>query len=206
MTAPISAPKADVAELEQHRAPLLKFALLQVRNRAAAEDLVQDTFAAAIAALARFEGRSSLRTWLTRILLNKIADHLRASSREISLDADGADEEAEALDALFRANGRYVEMPRAWAHPDESLSQSEFFEVLEGCVAELSRQAGRVFLLRELMGLSVDEICKEVGISASNCSVMLHRTRTRLRICLEKRWFGAAENLLPRGGDHADLP
>jgi RNA polymerase sigma-70 factor (ECF subfamily) len=189
--------KADVAELEQHRRHLLKFAVLQVRDRAAAEDLVQDTFAAAIAALERFEGRSSLRTWMTRILLNKIADHLRASGREFSIDAH-AGEDAESIDAFFQANGRYVEAPQAWENPDEALSQSEFFEVLQNCTGSLSATAARVFLLREMMGHTVEEICKELGISESNCSVLLHRSRIRLRACLEKKWFAARERPLKR--------
>jgi RNA polymerase sigma-70 factor, ECF subfamily len=186
-------PKVDAADLEQHRRHLLKFALLQVRDRAAAEDLVQETFAAAIAALERFEGRSSLRTWLTRILLNKIADHLRASGRKVSIDAYalGDESEGDPLDAFFQANGRYVEMPQPWHDPQAALSQSEFFDVLELCVSGLSSQAARVFLMRELMGCAIEEICKELGISESNCSVLLHRSRIRLRACLEKRWFAA---------------
>jgi len=181
--------KADSAELEQHRGHLLKFAMLQVRDRAAAEDLVQDTFAAAVAALERFEGRASLRTWLTRILLNKIADHLRASGRHVSIDAHAAEDETDGVEAFFQANGRHVETPQAWDNPEAALSQSRFFGVLERCVEGLSQTAARVFLLRELMGFSVEEICKELGISESNCFVLLHRSRIRLRACLEKKWF-----------------
>lgn len=183
-------PKAGITDLEQHRRHLLKFAMLQVRDQAAAEDLVQDTFAAAVCALDRFEGRASLRTWLTSILLNKVADYRRASGREISLDAHEGEDGAEAIDAFFQANGRYVEMPRAWGNPDEALMQNRFYGVLERCIEGLTPSAGRVFLLRELMGLSIQEICKELGISESNCSVLLHRSRIRLRACLEKRWFG----------------
>jgi RNA polymerase sigma-70 factor, ECF subfamily len=193
MTSP-PAPKASVAELEQYREHLLKYAQLQLRDRAAAEDLVQETFAAAIAALGRFEGRSSLRTWLTRILLNNIADHLRAAAREVSIDAYGAQEDADAIEAFFTASGRYVETPQPWRNPEEALAQNEFFDVLEPCVSGLSRTAGRVFLLRELLGWSAQEICKELGISESNCGVLLHRSRMRLRACLERKWFVANEN------------
>ena len=89
-------------------------------------------------------------------------------------------------------------MPRAWENPDEALTQTEFFEVLELCVSGLSRTAGRVFLLRELMGFSVEEICNELGISQSNCSVLLHRSRIRLRACLEKKWFTAPDETTKR--------
>lgn len=191
MTGAVASPKAGITDLEQHRRHLLKFAMLQVRDQAAAEDLVQDTFAAAIAALDRFEGRASLRTWLTSILLNKVADHRRTSGREISMDAHEGEDGVEGIDAFFQANGRYVEMPRAWGNPDEALMQSRFYGVLELCIQGLTPAAGRVFLLRELMGLSIQEICKELGLSESNCSVLLHRSRIRLRACLDKKWFGA---------------
>lgn len=192
------APKAKITDLEQHRGHLLKFAMLQVRDHAAAEDLVQDTFAAAVAALDRFEGKSSLRTWLTRILLNKTADHFRASGREVSMDAHESQDETDGIDAFFRANGRYVEAPQPWNNPDEALTQSRLYDVLEHCVEGLSLGAGRVFLLRELMGLSIEEICRELGISESNCSVLLHRSRIRLRACLEARWFMPAGETPPR--------
>lgn len=185
----MAAPKTDIGELEQHRGHLLRFAMLQVRDRAAAEDLVQETFAAAVESLDRFEGRASLRTWLTRILLNMIADHLRVSGRSVHLDEYQDESDTDSLDAFFQANGRYVEMPQTWENPDEALTQSRFFAALERCVEGLSRMAARVFLLRELMGFSIGEICKELDISESNCSVLLHRSRIRLRTCLEKRWF-----------------
>lgn len=85
-------------------------------------------------------------------------------------------------------------MPKEWRNPEEALNDRRFYEALEGCLAGLSRRDARTFLLRELMGLSIEEICRETGASASNCSVILHRARMRPRACLEERWFaGAAE-------------
>lgn len=188
-----AATKPDITELEQHRGALLKFAMLQLRDRAVAEDMVQEAFVAALGALDRFEGRSSLRTWLTRILLNKISDHRRASGREVSIDAYDTDDGADGVDAFFRSNGHYVEMPHPWESPDEALTQGRFYQVLELSLGGLSPRAQRVFLLRELMGLTIQEICKELDISESNCSVYLHRCRIRLRACLEKKWFGAEQ-------------
>lgn len=191
--------KIDPRDLEQHRAHLQKFAMLQLRDRASAEDVVQETFASAVTALDRFEGRSSLRTWLTRILLNAIADHVRKAGRHVSLDDRLDSDDGDSLDDFFQANGRYAEMPRTWNSPDEALGQRQFFDVLELCVSGLSQAAGRVFLLRELMGLSTEEICKELRISESNCSVLLHRSRIRLRSCLEKKWFAADHSSKRRG-------
>jgi RNA polymerase sigma-70 factor, ECF subfamily len=182
-------PKIATSELEAHRPYLLKFAALHLRQADAAEDLVQEVFLAAIKSADRFAGRSSLRTWLTSILLHKIADHHGKAGREVSLDAQQERDGADSVEALFQANGHYVSMPREWRNPEEALTDRRFYAVLEACVERLSETAGRVFLLREMMGFSIEEICKELGISATNCSVLLHRARMRLRACLEERWF-----------------
>jgi RNA polymerase sigma-70 factor, ECF subfamily len=186
--------KRDAAELGAHRPYLLRFAAAQVRQKDVAEDLVQETLVAAVSAVERFSGQSSVRTWLTGILLHKISDYRRAAGREMSLDArweeSGADDYVEAL---FAENGGYVQPPADWGDPERALGEQEFFAVLDGCVEDLPEAAAQVFLLRELMGLSVAEICKELNISATNCSVMLHRARMRLRGCLERRWFETAD-------------
>ena len=181
--------KIDVSELEQHRPYLVKFAALQIRQREVAEDLVQEVFLAAINGADRFSGRSSVRTWLTSILLHKIADHRGKAGRETSIDALQEADGADSVEALFQANGRYVSMPQEWRDPEDALTDRRFFETLEGCLARLSGTAARTFLLRELMGLSIAEICKEMDVSATNCSVLLHRARMGLRVCLENRWF-----------------
>ena len=179
----------DVAELEQHRIYLLKFAGLQIRQKEVAEDLVQEVFLAAVKGADHFAGKSSIRTWLTSILLHKISDHRGKAGRETSIEAMQETDGADSVEALFRANGSYAEMPQDWRNPEEALTDRRFFETLEGCVARLSQTAGRVFLLRELMGLSIAEICKEMAITETNCSVLLHRARMGLRGCLELRWF-----------------
>lgn len=177
------------SELAEHRPYLLKFAVLQVRQKDVAEDLVQEVLLAAVKGVDGFSGRSSVRTWLTAILLNKIADHRRLAGREVSLEAQQEAQGVDSIEAMFQANGSYVDMPREWRNPEESLTDKRFLEALESCLGRLSEAARRVFLLRELMGLSVEEICKELGISATNCSVLLHRGRMRLRGCLEDGWF-----------------
>jgi RNA polymerase sigma-70 factor (ECF subfamily) len=183
--------KIDLAELNEHRPYLLKFAMLQVRDTHLAEELVQDAFLAALTAAERFAGGSSVRTWLTSILLHKIADHRRKAGREISIEAHQGENGSDGIEALFQENGRYVEMPELWRTPEQALTERRFFEVLEHCIQGLSETAARVFLLRELMGLGIQEICNELSVSATNCSVHLHRARMRLRACLEKRWFAA---------------
>lgn len=182
----------DVAtELEGHRPYLLKFAALQLRQKGAAEDLVQEVFLSALKGADGFLGRSSVRTWLTRILLNKIADYHRTAGREVSIDALPDADGEDGIDALFRANGQYVHMPQAWRNPEESLIDRRFRDMLEAGLAQLSANARHAFLLRELMGLSVAEVCSQLQISTTNCHVLLHRARMRLRAYLEERWFAA---------------
>jgi RNA polymerase sigma-70 factor, ECF subfamily len=182
-------PKIAPSDLAEHRPYLLKFAELQVGRNEVAEDLVQEVLLAAVKGADGFSGRASVRTWLTAILLNKLADHRRLAAREVSLEAQQEAQGADSIEAMFRANGSYVSSPREWQNPEESLADKRFFEALEACLGRLSEVGRQVFLLRELMGLSIEEVCKELGLSATNCSVLLHRGRMRLRNCLEDGWF-----------------
>lgn len=193
MTPVTAVPKLDLSELERHRPYLLRFTMLELRRKDAAEDVVQDVFLAAVKGADGFAGRSSVRTWLTSILVHKIADYREKAGRETSLDARQEEDGADSVEGLFQANGDYVSMPKEWRNPEEALNDRRFFEALERCLAGLSRRDARTFLLRELMGLSIEEICRETAVSATNCSVILHRARMRLRACLEARWFAGAQ-------------
>lgn len=165
--------------------------MLQVRDRHAVEDLVQETLLAALTASERFTGDSSVRTWLTSILRHKIIDHIRKSGREQSIDALAEAAGTEDIDAMFR-DGRHVQMPADWGDPEKLLTERKFFEALERCVQGLPAATAQAFLMREVMGYGTEEICKELGVSTTNCWVLLHRARMRLRVCLEERWFGTA--------------
>jgi RNA polymerase sigma-70 factor (ECF subfamily) len=169
--------------VEGERSYLLRYARLQLRDAAAAEDAVQETLLAALAAETSFAGRSNLRTWLTGILKHKIVDTIRRSSREPTLPE-------EDFDALFDERGHWIEMPPAWPDPDASLTQKQFFAVLEDCLAKLPAKTARTFMMREHMGFETDDICKELAITPTHCWVLLHRARLALRMCLEMNWFG----------------
>jgi len=175
-------------ELERHRPYLLRFALLQLRDRTAAEDAVQDTILAAIQGASGFAGQSSVRTWLVGILKHKIIDSIRNAAREQTLERSDGDG-AEDPDAFFSDDGHFAEPPGDWATPERSLEERRFFEALERCLQALPGKTASAFTMRELMGLDTEEICKELGISTSNCWVMLHRARLSLRACLERTWF-----------------
>jgi RNA polymerase sigma-70 factor (ECF subfamily) len=168
---------------------LLRFALLQLRDHSAAEDAVQETLLAAIQGASRFAGQSSVRTWLVGILKHKIVDSIRKAAREQPIDPQTGADGAEDLEAFFADDGHFAEPPGEWATPERSLEERRFFEALERCLQSLPRKTASAFTMRELMGLETEEICKELGISTSNCWVMLYRARMSLRACLERTWF-----------------
>jgi len=180
---------ATPLELERHRPYLLRFALLQLRDKSAAEDAVQETLLAALQGAARFAGQSSVRTWLVGILKHKIIDSIRKTARAVPVESRVAEDRAEDAEAFFADDGHFAEAPGEWASPDRSLEERRFFEALERCLQALPKSTATAFTMRELLGLETEEICKELGISPSNCWVMLHRARLSLRACLERTWF-----------------
>ncbi len=178
-------------QLAEHRPYLLRFARLQLRNEAWAEDAVAETLLAALSKPQSFGNRSQLKTWLVGILKHKVVDILRQRQREVSLDEGAMDDGSANLDELmFKADGHFASAPADWGNPEQDLSSRQFFEVLEACASKLPAAMGRVFLMREWLELSSEEICKELGLSATNLYVQLHRARLRLRECLELNWFG----------------
>lgn len=188
-----SSTSADPTEIEGHRTYLLRYASLQLRDAGAAEDAVQDTLIAGLEGLDRFSGKSSVKTWLTGILKHKIIDHMRRQAREqplISGDADSDRSEAEAVDALFLADGHWRQPPSNWGDPDKALENKAFMAVFEQCAKNLPVKTARAFMMREVMEFSTDDICKELEVSTTNCWVILHRARLSLRECLETKWFG----------------
>lgn len=120
----------EAVELEAHCSHLFKFAMLELRNEARAEDVVQETLLAAIQGAERFTGSSSVRTWLIGILKHKIVDQFRKGSREGPLDPSDNEASHDEVDAQFNQAGRYVETPANWGNPEAALSQHRFFEVL----------------------------------------------------------------------------
>jgi RNA polymerase sigma-70 factor (ECF subfamily) len=175
-------------KIEALRPYLLRYAALELRNPESAEDCVQEALLAALSAEASFEGRSNLRTWLTGILKHKIVDAIRRASRERPVE-DMEDGATSDLDGLFDETGHWREPPQPWEHPDGALHQKQFLLALERCLAGLPARTAQVFMLREHLGLETAEICKELGLTSTNCWVLLYRARMLLRECLEKSWF-----------------
>ena len=183
-------PPPEPAAIERERPYLLRYAMLHLRRRDLAEDAVQETLLAALEGAAAFGGRSTLRTWLTGILRHKISDGLRRLAREHPVAAGEDEDPQDVIEAMFQADGHWVEPPADWGDPQRAFEERAFWEALQRCVDGLPAKTGRAFLMREVMELSTDEICKELGITPTNCWVMLHRARLALRQCLETGWFG----------------
>ena len=180
-------------QLVGHRDYLLRFARLQLRNEAWAEDAVSDTLLAALAKPQSFDNRSQLKTWLVGILKHKVIDALRHHSREVSGLDNPDDDDTDPLEYLgFKADGHFSQPPAEWGNPEQNTHSRQFFEVLDACTNKLPATQGRLFLMREWLELSSEEICKELSLTPTNLYVQLHRARLRLRECLELNWFANA--------------
>ncbi len=193
-----SQPPDFSAWVDQHGDYLYKYALFRLRDGSAAEDAVQETFLAALKAYRGFEGRGSERTWLVGILKHKVTDHFRRTMREAPI-GEPEDDTFEHNEFFTRTdewtnhwNTDYA--PSDWhATPAELMERSEFWHVLNDCLSPLPKRAASAFTLREVDGLSSEEICQALNISVNNLWVMLHRARLHLRNCLERNWFRKEE-------------
>jgi RNA polymerase sigma-70 factor (ECF subfamily) len=181
-------------QLAEYRDYLLRYALFKLRDEALAEEAVQDTLLAALQAKGGFEAQSSVKTWLTGILKHKIIDAQRRACRDPFLLNAREDEEGDAagdFDTLFDKQGHWgSDGPRTWEQPEAALEQQDFWRVYEECAERLPKRTALVFAMRESLGYDIEEICQNLDISTTNCSVLLYRARLGLRQCLEKNWFG----------------
>jgi RNA polymerase sigma-70 factor (ECF subfamily) len=184
------------AWVDQHGDYLYRYAMLRVQSRVVAEDLVQETFLAALTAQKRFAGQSSERSWMVGILKHKIIDRFRKEIREKPAEdplfVDGTEDEAS-----FDAAGHWKldqTAPLDWPdHPGAVLERKQFWSSLQRCVGLLPPTMAQVFTLREVDEVESEAICDMLKISSSNLWVLLHRARKHLRQCLEGHFFGHRE-------------
>jgi RNA polymerase sigma-70 factor (ECF subfamily) len=181
--------------LDEHGDALFRYARSRVGTRELAEDLVQETLLSALGAWSRFEGRSSVRTWLLAILRRKIIDHCRrmSATETVSTAEDGLDPSL-IRDRFFNASGTWKDAPLNWETPDKVSEFREFWDVFHGCLSRLPASLATVFILRELEGMTMEEVCEALELTEGNLRVRLHRARLMLRECLEKNWFADAPN------------
>ena len=182
--------------VDRHHGALLRLAMAYVSDRSIAEEVVQETWMGVLEGVDRFEGRSSLKTWIFRILTNKAKTRGVRESRHVSfspLAASQENPEEPAVDPTrFQTTGHWagywVSYPQPWDEntPEKLLLSQEGTTFLEQAIEALPGKLRQIIVMRDVEGLSSDEACNILGISETNQRVLLHRARSRVRKALEK--------------------
>lgn len=167
---------------------LYRYALARVSDQAVAEELVQETFLAALKSFDQFQGQSTVQTWLIGILRHKLFDHFRSQFKRQAVETPMEEDDPER--DLFDKRGKWAHPPVDWStDPHAALQSQEFRQVLADCLRGIRPEKRAVLILRTAEGLTTEEIGKQLGITPANMWVLMHRARAMLRRCLEKRWF-----------------
>lgn len=179
--------------VRRHYPAMIRMAVSQLRDSGEAEDLVQETWVTFLRNLDRFEGRSSVRTWIMGILLNLARARRRREGRVQSLTAllDRLPEgRRPTVDRLrFTTDGTWSSEPPAWSgRPEEALESRETLGVVQHAMDDLPAKLREVFVLRDVAGWSSEETCRALGISSANQRVRLHRARAAVRQRLEEHF------------------
>lgn len=168
---------------------LYAYALKMIPDPHQVENLLQETFLAALKAKESFKGKAGEKTWLMGILRHKILDYLRSKYREVPVSSLSFNE-ANTDHFFHKDNEKVIDLPALWdIQPDKILEKGQFWEVFEKCLKELPQRAAEAFGLREIERIKSNEICKVLNITATNLWTLLHRARLQLRRCLEINWF-----------------
>lgn len=174
-----------------HADYLYAYALSRINDEEQAQDLVQDTFLAALQRVAAFEGRSSERTWLTAILKNKIIDIYRKKSSGLrNNEVKTAEEEQNVF--FDEDSGHWIReyAPKEFGIEDKDhLVTKEFESILQKCLHRLPALWKAVFTMKHIDEESTDIICAEMKVTPSNFWVIIHRAKLNLRACLQKNWY-----------------
>ena len=180
----------------RHQRAMLRVAEAYTPSRAVAEEVVQETWLAVVGGLDRFEARSSLKTWIFRILVNRAKTRGIRERRSVpfsSPEAGDADDAGPAVEperfhpADHRWAGHWAQYPDPWSdQPAARAMESETRAVVEETIATLPAQQRRVISLRDIDGWTSEEVCDLLGLSEGNQRVLLHRARSRVRAALER--------------------
>ena len=171
--------------MAQHDGALRRVARSYVRTDSAVEDVVQETWLGVVRGLDDFEGRSTLRTWMFRILINRARTRATRDARSLPFSALETDDAPAVEPAAFAADGRWTSAPpRLDADPESGLLSAELRARLLEAVDALSPDQRAVITLRDLVGLPAMEVCELLAISEGNQRVLLHRARARVRAAL----------------------
>jgi RNA polymerase sigma-70 factor, ECF subfamily len=184
--------RAFEALVERHYATMLAVARGYVKSRAVAEEVVQEAWVGVLKGLDRFEGRSSLRTWIIRIVANIAQTRGAREARSVPLSSLAPDGDEAAVDPeRFRGRqdafpGHWRQYPSDWqALPEQSLLGRETLALVMAAVTELPPAQRQVITLRDIAGCTAEEVSDVLAISGGNQRVLLHRARSRVRAALE---------------------
>ena len=181
-----------------HGPTMLRVASLYVRNRSVAEEVVQETWLGVLKGIDRFEGRSTFKTWLFRILTNTATTRAVREGRTVPFSALAGDELA--YDEPSVDADRFLAPGDRWANhwassplrfddlPEGKLLSSETVAVARAAIEELPEVQRAVITMRDVAGFSSEEVCGELGLSEGNQRVLLHRARTKVRVVLERHF------------------
>jgi len=185
--------------LDRYHSTLVRLAQQYVPSRAVADEVVQETWIAVIDGIDRFEQRSSLKTWLFRILVNIARSHGVKENRSIPFAATALLDEEPAVDPRrfrrgLRARGAWKRPPRPWSEPEQRAVDSETLETIRSAIDRLPPDQREVITMRDLLGWSAAEVCDALEVSDANQRVLLHRARSKVRASLERRYDEGRES------------
>lgn len=187
---------AFAALVERHHGSLVRLAALFVSTRSSAEEVAQETWLAALDGIGRFEGRSSIKTWLFRIAVNRAKTRAVKEGRSVPFSGLGAgrpgEDEPSPVEGRFDAKGMWADPPVPWRveTPEDLLARDESARALAGALEELPSSYRAIVTMRDVEEMTSEEVCNILEISESNQRVLLHRARARLRRALEHHFHG----------------
>jgi RNA polymerase sigma-70 factor (ECF subfamily) len=187
-------PDAFAYLLDRYHSQLVRLAQQYVPSRAVADEVVQETWLAVIQGIDRFEQRSSLRTWLFRILVNIARSHGVKESRSIPFATTELLDDEPAVDPhrfrrfVLRGRGQWKQPPRPWSDPEQHALDAETLATIDHAVERLAPAQREVLTMRDLLGWSAAEVCDALEVTDANQRVLLHRARSKVRSALERHY------------------
>ena len=184
--------------LDRYHSPLVRLARQYVPGRAVAEEVVQEAWLAVIQGIDRFEQRSSLKTWLFRIMVNIARSHGVRENRSIPFATTAALEAGAAVDPrrfrrFGRERGAWKRPPHSWSDPEQHALDAETLGLIHETLEELPPAQQEVLTMRDLLGWSAAEVCDALEVSDANQRVLLHRGRSKVRAALERNYDESRE-------------
>lgn len=168
--------------VQMYQAMLLRVAQMYVSSRSVAEEVVQETWLAVLNGIDRFEGRSSLKTWIFRILANRAKTRAQREARTVPFSSLGDSEPTVEPDRFDQ--GHWAALPADW--PEDRLLADETLRLIDGAIERLPSAQRAVITLRDVEGWSAEEVRNALELSETNQRVLLHRARSKVRGALEE--------------------